>query len=599
MHYLSSLTINNYRSCESLNIQLSTFTPLVGYNNAGKTNILSAIQWLLKKSSLTESDFYNSQNPIEVSAEIKGIVDDVLQRMANTHKRSIEPYIQNEMLRIKRVQNTPNAKAADIRIKVYNFRTAKWIDNPTGIDNALKSLLPEPIRIGAMENAEEDAAKAKTSTTIGKLLEKILTSVSEQHSEQLNLSLDNVNNQINFDGGNRLAELANIDDGINTKINDFFPGLKIKLHFEIPDISNIFKNGTIKVFENEIGRNLSCYGHGAQRSVQMALIRKLAEINTEQTSVTTLLLIDEPELYLHPMAIEQLRAALKNLSHNGYQVIFSTHSAQMITADDAINTLLVRKPSTATICLPRFHDAVNNLPDTTSQRELLFSLTNSSKILFSEKVLLVEGTTENRLLPYIFEKISTKTLGQHKIALVSIGGTGNIKKALSVLSEIGIPVKVIVDLDYAFKHACEHGYIDAGNPDIPALKTILRQLEQDKEILLDSSGLPKKGELTKLDGNKKSITAAEAYQCLALHADAKQAIKCLHSILKSQNIWLWENGTIESHLGLSAKKEAAWADYKHRLDSEPLTNVICDYDALKNLTTWLIDDSFVEHTHPA
>jgi predicted ATP-dependent endonuclease of OLD family len=41
----------------------------------------------------------------------------------------------------------------------------------------------------------------------------------------------------------------------------------------------------------------------------MALVQYLAEIkrqNNQQIS-TTLLLIDEPELYLHPFAIEQVR----------------------------------------------------------------------------------------------------------------------------------------------------------------------------------------------------------------------------------------------------------------------------------------------------
>ena len=41
------------------------------------------------------------------------------------------------------------------------------------------------------------------------------------------------------------------------------------------EIKELFKSGTIKVFEDESeeGRDVSILGHGAQRSIQMALIR--------------------------------------------------------------------------------------------------------------------------------------------------------------------------------------------------------------------------------------------------------------------------------------------------------------------------------------
>ena len=67
---------------------------------------------------------------------------------------------------------------------------------------------------------------------------------------------------------------------------------------------------------NPAGRDVSALGHGAQRSIQMALVRHLADIKRDsgEQASNTILLIDEPELYLHPQAIEVLRDALKTLS---------------------------------------------------------------------------------------------------------------------------------------------------------------------------------------------------------------------------------------------------------------------------------------------
>lgn len=48
-HYLDTLTIKNFKSCKHIEVKLSEFTPIIGYNNAGKSNILSAVEWLFKK----------------------------------------------------------------------------------------------------------------------------------------------------------------------------------------------------------------------------------------------------------------------------------------------------------------------------------------------------------------------------------------------------------------------------------------------------------------------------------------------------------------------------------------------------------------------
>ena len=71
------------------------------------------------------------------------------------------------------------------------------------------------------------------------------------------------------------------------------------------------------------------------------------------------------------------------------------------------STILVRKStSDGTHKKPTLHEAViQTLSDRPSQTKLLFSLGNSSKLLFSETVILAEGKTENRLLPIIFESI--------------------------------------------------------------------------------------------------------------------------------------------------------------------------------------------------
>jgi putative ATP-dependent endonuclease of OLD family len=204
--------------------------------------------------------------------------------MISAHAGSISPFLygtNNDKLTIKREQALPTSAAASIKIHVWDNTTSQWTANPTGIDNALKAILPEPIHIGAMENAAEDASKAKNTTTIGKLLANITEQIQAAHANQIKTHLDNISSLIASDGSTRLSQLSTIDQSLNSKIQDLFPDISVKLHFPTPTEEDLLTSGTIKVLESNSTdeRDFSSYGHGAQRSIQMGLVRHLADVN--------------------------------------------------------------------------------------------------------------------------------------------------------------------------------------------------------------------------------------------------------------------------------------------------------------------------------
>lgn len=81
------------------------------------------------------------------------------------------------------------------------------------------------------------------------------------------------------------------------------------------------------------------------------------------------------------------------LSLSGYQVVISTHSAQMITPELAEHTLLIRKSDVlGSHSRLRLADAIQTVvPNSTHQMEQLFNLAHSSQLLFAENVVLTEG----------------------------------------------------------------------------------------------------------------------------------------------------------------------------------------------------------------
>lgn len=91
MHRISELEINNFRSCKHTKLKLEKFTPLVGYNNAGKSNILKCLDALVRGKGQTDSSFNDPKKPLEIIARLVGLSDMALNHLSKPQKGSLEP----------------------------------------------------------------------------------------------------------------------------------------------------------------------------------------------------------------------------------------------------------------------------------------------------------------------------------------------------------------------------------------------------------------------------------------------------------------------------------------------------------------------------
>ena len=179
MILIENLTIKNYKSCVDTTINLSAFSALVGYNNAGKTNILSAITQFVENQNISIEDFNDRTQPIERIATISGFGTEELSLIENDGQRnSIIPIIQDGKLLVRFYQ-MPNTKPKS-KLSIRPVDESQDWNNPNGIDNALKTLLPSPIVIYSMQDANEDVGKSKASNTLGKLLKILAEKIIEE-----------------------------------------------------------------------------------------------------------------------------------------------------------------------------------------------------------------------------------------------------------------------------------------------------------------------------------------------------------------------------------------------------------------------------------
>jgi putative ATP-dependent endonuclease of the OLD family len=178
MHLIAELTVSNFRSIREASFPLGAFTPLVGINNAGKSNVLRALNWLIEGGKLPATEFGDQGAPVQISARVDGIDDGVLDALGETHRGVMGGLIAGNTMDLRRLWQTPTATAA---LEVSPDGQS-WQSNPRGIDPAIRALFPDPIRVDAMEDAAEQMGKTTSGTTIGQLMKEITAAIVDSYA---------------------------------------------------------------------------------------------------------------------------------------------------------------------------------------------------------------------------------------------------------------------------------------------------------------------------------------------------------------------------------------------------------------------------------
>ncbi|MGE8556867.1 MAG: ATP-dependent endonuclease [Acinetobacter sp.] len=583
---IKELKIKNFRSCIDSHVILNNFTALIGYNNAGKSNLILAIKFLLEgtvKAFNYSTNANNLEEPIEVSGIFENVKEEFLELLDPDHANKLRPFIFDEKLQFKRTTYITDKQK--IEVKLFNGEV--WKPIASGIEQSIIKIFPKFIHIEAMSDAQKDSTKNTSGTAISKLLDLISLEIQENYQQQFSTSLSAVSDLLSHDGEQRISALSEVDTGINNILNNFFPDISVKLHFPTPTIDDIFKSGTIKIFEDQsTERDFSNFGHGTQRSIQMALIRYLA--NVQQNTPTlkrsnTLICIDEPELYLHPTTIELVRDALMSLSNVGFQIVFSTHSASLLSSEHAINALQIFKtPEFGTQARKPISQIINELNDRyPSQFNEVFKLNNASQIFFSDEVLLVEGKTELRVLPNIFSKIKNIPFHLKKLALVSADSKTSLLPIQKVLSSLGIPSRILTDLDF-IGNCNDWDLIDESNSIyFEEFRNLLEVNKDHPELSLNTDHIK--------DCSSLKQIGAKKFRFIASLPNAIPIIQNIHNSLKEKNIYIWKKGDIECVYGVTSKKEAQWKAFNSALinNENSIESLVHDFNQLSDAIEWI------------
>lgn len=239
---------------------------------------------------------------------------------------------------------------------------------------------------------------------------------------------------------------------IETASGDFFAMderkdvfIKVSERLSVLFNRNIFIRwdaGQMKVFFGKTDSEQE-YSVAAEASGLVNVISILAALFDESVDV---LLIDEPEVSLHPQLQSYLLREMKNaVKKYNKTIIISTHSAEMIelnTASELCNLVFFRKDA-----LPK--QIPPDSPELSSVKLKEFLLRMSliyNEGFFAKKVMLIEGSSDMILCRFLCNRLDLN-LDVAGSQIIPVEGKGQFPIITKLFRLIGKEVCVLTDLD--------------------------------------------------------------------------------------------------------------------------------------------------------
>ena len=347
-----------------------------------------------------------------------------------------------------------------------------WVANPGGGGNwksNANSILPRAIFVRAVHEAS-DETNTRDASTFGKLVNLIVERSLAQRPEMARLrsALDDVLALFRPDEAHperQAQEVRDLQDRINRSLNEVIGGHAL-IRTEAPELRSMVLPATSLVIRDALAgieTDVTHQGHGLQRTLVMTLLQVLVDAQSAGLNGaapilqrSTILLVEEPELYLHPQMERLMRDVLLTLaSQQGTQVACCTHSPLFL--DIANNyRAIIRMFKTENGDAASHQVTADLFPGTPNQadKQRLNAVAKFdpgvNELFFAKSVVLMEEFSAIAAFDRAADALGL--FERHRrlrreVTLVDCNGKANIPAFVRVLNAFGIHYRVLHDTD--------------------------------------------------------------------------------------------------------------------------------------------------------
>jgi putative ATP-dependent endonuclease of the OLD family len=327
------LKIHNYRSICDLEMECLSLTTLIGPNNHGKSNVLSALEFALSTSfKPIEQDFFFRRDSSDNQLWVEMTFDDITAQESVTFKRyilsdkcvcirktarilngvigtSYNGYIEqpgeewlcadkaNEYTKRDIIDKTPLKELVPIggklsRIDIEDAQQL-YIDRHRdeitfsmtleegqlfGQKNIGGGILPDLYLIPAVRDLT-DEIRVKTTTTFGRLLSRAVREMAERDPrfiearKRLEEVVTSLNTRETEEG--KSNQLAILEKAIEEDLRSW--NVQVEIEVAAPEIERLFELGTDVHLNDGVKTSADRKGNGLQRALMFALLRAWAK----------------------------------------------------------------------------------------------------------------------------------------------------------------------------------------------------------------------------------------------------------------------------------------------------------------------------------
>ena len=338
---IKNVSIKNFRAIKELAFSAEKFSMFIGDNATGKTSVLEAINFALSpyfsKGRIKHTDFYNGEDqPIIIELEFDS---NFTAEMPDGYaKQSVE--CNKVRLEIKKREKATPGKAFSDPVVVKHHlvpipTTEKVSDKGWRVKRRNRTYFKFDERLLSLSQVKLKGFPRSFyfSKDRGKQLKRgynsSISSVLEDFNWRFSKSMSREEEEGSFYLNKKEFEaeiIAKVDDiafgksfrKLNEKL-EYFNVNGVKLSFI--DSGAPFNSAFLAQDLGNLDLSVASQGSGIEMIVSLLFLETLASLSRERIIV----LIDEPELHLHPLLQEKFADYLKDLSEEK-QVFVSTHS---------------------------------------------------------------------------------------------------------------------------------------------------------------------------------------------------------------------------------------------------------------------------------
>ncbi len=520
---LLSISIRNIGciGTDPVEIALDQIVCLVGKNNAGKSTVLTAYELARGKQAFTHADRHQHatpEDPSEIVLEVHipaglGNVDEKwkVPRDGLLVVKSRWLWSPDDDYKRKRETWSPQ----------LNDGAGGWDpdEKAGGFDSVFGSRLPEPIRIGSLDDATRSEPQL-LEMALTPLSTEIATEVAQKGSI-LQSAIVEIQSRVDGLAKGHAEHFTKIAGRVASGVSGVFPALSVSLTLSpnAPsfEFEKLLRDGAkISIHDGKTITDPKRQGTGAKRTLFWGMVQVLSEMARDKAELDTLrktlakqqkalkdakpagqekarllveeteaaikkrssgapneqpddptdvafpgyiLLIDEPENALHPMAARAAQRYLYDLAKAGdWQVIITTHSPYFVNPFEDHTTIVRMDRGVAnggmTVTKVYRSDHVQFEGNEKQQLQALQHIDPSfSEVFFGSYPVIVEGDTEHAA--FIAAAIESAKPIANTVTPVRARGKALIIPLIKVLRHFKIPFGVLHDSDSPF--------IDNGN----------------------------------------------------------------------------------------------------------------------------------------